>query len=107
MDKPISIGFMITVILFCYFFLVHAEEILINCIPFSVSSAYRTAICKAKRGGFKDTFAEDLLVPVFKVCALLGCFPFCIFIIKSVNWSLVGVFGSSYTLSFSIVGFSR
>ncbi|GJN20778.1 hypothetical protein PR202_gb08196 [Eleusine coracana subsp. coracana] len=25
-----------------------------------------TAICKAKRGGFKDTFAEDLLVPVFK-----------------------------------------
>jgi hypothetical protein len=83
------------------------EEILINCIPFSVSSAYRTAICKAKRGGFKDTFAEDLLVPVFKVYALLGCFPFCIFIIKSVNWSPVGVFGSSYTLSFSIVGFSR
>lgn len=35
---------------------------------FCVFSAYRTAICKAKRGGFKDTFAEDLLVPVFKVC---------------------------------------
>jgi len=31
-----------------------------------IVAAYRTAICKAKRGGFKDTFAEDLLVPVFK-----------------------------------------
>ncbi|KAF7057362.1 hypothetical protein CFC21_064658, partial [Triticum aestivum] len=28
--------------------------------------AYRTAICKAKRGSFKDTLPEDLLVPVFK-----------------------------------------
>ncbi|RLN41440.1 3-ketoacyl-CoA thiolase 2, peroxisomal-like [Panicum miliaceum] len=31
-----------------------------------IVAAYRTAICKAKRGGFKDTFAEDLLVPVLK-----------------------------------------
>jgi len=31
-----------------------------------IVAAYRTAICKAKRGGFKDTLAEDLLVPVFK-----------------------------------------
>lgn len=30
-------------------------------------SAYRTAICKAKRGGFKDTLPEDLLAPVLKV----------------------------------------
>ncbi|EEC67095.1 hypothetical protein OsI_33888 [Oryza sativa Indica Group] len=31
-----------------------------------IVAAYRTAICKSKRGGFKDTPAEDLLVPVFK-----------------------------------------
>ncbi|CAM0956911.1 unnamed protein product [Alopecurus aequalis] len=31
-----------------------------------IVAAYRTAICKAKRGGFKDTLPEDLLVPVFK-----------------------------------------
>lgn len=30
--------------------------------------AHRTAICKAKRGGFKDTYADDLLAPVLKVC---------------------------------------
>ncbi|XBI50192.1 hypothetical protein VPH35_113637 [Triticum aestivum] len=29
-------------------------------------SAYRTPICKAKRGGFKDTYPEDLLTPVLK-----------------------------------------
>lgn len=33
--------------------------------------AYRTAICKAKRGGFKDTHPEDLLAPVLKVSYLL------------------------------------
>ncbi|XP_020201150.1 3-ketoacyl-CoA thiolase 2, peroxisomal [Aegilops tauschii subsp. strangulata] len=31
-----------------------------------IVAAYRTAICKAKRGSFKDTLPEDLLVPVFK-----------------------------------------
>ncbi|KAJ0966585.1 hypothetical protein J5N97_023502 [Dioscorea zingiberensis] len=31
-----------------------------------IVAAYRTPICKAKRGGFKDTFPEDLLTPVFK-----------------------------------------
>ncbi|KAJ4784448.1 peroxisomal 3-ketoacyl-CoA thiolase 3 [Rhynchospora pubera] len=31
-----------------------------------IVAAYRTAICKAKRGGFKDTLPEDLLAPVFK-----------------------------------------
>lgn len=30
-------------------------------------SAYRTAICKAKRGGFKDTLPDDLLGTVLKV----------------------------------------
>lgn len=30
-------------------------------------SAFRTPICRAKRGGFKDTFPEDLLAPVLKV----------------------------------------
>jgi acetyl-CoA acyltransferase 1 len=29
-------------------------------------SAYRTPICKAKRGGFKDTYPEDLLTVVLK-----------------------------------------
>ncbi|XP_057813990.1 3-ketoacyl-CoA thiolase 2, peroxisomal [Cryptomeria japonica] len=31
-----------------------------------IVAAYRTPICKAKRGGFKDTFPEDLLAPVLK-----------------------------------------
>jgi acetyl-CoA acyltransferase 1 len=30
--------------------------------------AYRTPPCKSKRGGFKDTHADDLLAPVLKVC---------------------------------------
>ena len=29
-----------------------------------IVAAYRSAICKAKRGGFKDTYVEDLLAPV-------------------------------------------
>ncbi|ONM16727.1 3-ketoacyl-CoA thiolase 2 peroxisomal [Zea mays] len=32
-----------------------------------VITAYRTPICKAKRGGFKDTYLEDLLTVVLKV----------------------------------------
>ncbi|KAA8543465.1 hypothetical protein F0562_021040 [Nyssa sinensis] len=31
-----------------------------------VVAAYRTAICKSKRGGFKDTLPDDLLAPVLK-----------------------------------------
>ncbi|XP_004290230.1 PREDICTED: 3-ketoacyl-CoA thiolase 2, peroxisomal-like [Fragaria vesca subsp. vesca] len=31
-----------------------------------IVAAYRTAVCKAKRGGFKDTLADDLLAPVLK-----------------------------------------
>lgn len=31
-----------------------------------IVAACRTAICKAKRGGFKDTHADDLLAPVLK-----------------------------------------
>ncbi|XP_072972106.1 3-ketoacyl-CoA thiolase 2, peroxisomal-like [Typha angustifolia] len=31
-----------------------------------VVAAYRTPICKAKRGGFKDTYPEDLLATVLK-----------------------------------------
>ncbi|KAJ3672159.1 hypothetical protein LUZ60_006880 [Juncus effusus] len=31
-----------------------------------IVAAYRTPICKAKRGGFKDTFPEDLLSTVLK-----------------------------------------
>ncbi|KAK8959998.1 3-ketoacyl-CoA thiolase 2, peroxisomal [Platanthera guangdongensis] len=31
-----------------------------------VVAAYRTPICKAKRGGFKDTHPEDLLATVLK-----------------------------------------
>ena len=34
------------------------------------SSAYRTPICKAKRGSFKDTYPEDLLTVVLKVYCL-------------------------------------
>lgn len=31
-----------------------------------IVAAFRTPICRAKRGGFKDTFPEDLLAPVLK-----------------------------------------
>lgn len=31
-----------------------------------IVAAYRTALCKSKRGGFKDTYPEDLLAPVLK-----------------------------------------
>jgi acetyl-CoA acyltransferase 1 len=31
-----------------------------------IVSALRTPICRARRGGFKDTYIEDLLVPVMK-----------------------------------------
>uniref|UniRef100_A0A0C9SAY4 acetyl-CoA C-acyltransferase n=1 Tax=Wollemia nobilis TaxID=56998 RepID=A0A0C9SAY4_9CONI len=31
-----------------------------------IVAAYRTPICKAKRGGFKDTYPDDLLAPVLK-----------------------------------------
>ncbi|KAK9993205.1 hypothetical protein SO802_022908 [Lithocarpus litseifolius] len=31
-----------------------------------IVAAYRTALCKAKRGGFKDTLPDDLLAPVLK-----------------------------------------
>ncbi|CAI0436746.1 unnamed protein product [Linum tenue] len=31
-----------------------------------IVAAYRTALCKSKRGNFKDTFADDLLAPVLK-----------------------------------------
>ncbi|KAK4778248.1 hypothetical protein SAY87_018435 [Trapa incisa] len=31
-----------------------------------IVAAYRTALCRSKRGGFKDTYADDLLAPVLK-----------------------------------------
>ncbi|CAH9073624.1 unnamed protein product [Cuscuta europaea] len=31
-----------------------------------IVAAYRTAICKSKRGGFKDTLPDDILAPVLK-----------------------------------------
>ncbi|XP_021896968.1 3-ketoacyl-CoA thiolase 2, peroxisomal [Carica papaya] len=31
-----------------------------------IVAAYRTALCKSKRGGFKDTHADDLLAPVLR-----------------------------------------
>ncbi|CAH2080432.1 unnamed protein product [Thlaspi arvense] len=34
-----------------------------------IVAAYRTPICKSKRGGFKDTYPDDLLTPVLKAVA--------------------------------------
>ncbi|KAL5781490.1 hypothetical protein ACOSP7_006519 [Xanthoceras sorbifolium] len=31
-----------------------------------IVAAYRTALCKSKRGGFKDTYPDDLLAPVLR-----------------------------------------
>ncbi|KAI3899717.1 hypothetical protein MKW92_022141 [Papaver armeniacum] len=33
-----------------------------------IVAAYRTALCKSKRGGFKDTLPDDILAPVLRVC---------------------------------------
>lgn len=48
--------------------------LLINCRPlnalvnfFMSCRAFRTALCKSKRGGFKDTLPDDLLATVLKV----------------------------------------
>ena len=40
------------------------HPILIHC------RAHRTALCKSKRGNFKDTYPDDLLAPVLRVCLL-------------------------------------
>lgn len=40
-------------------------------------SAYRTAICRAKRGGFKDTYPDDLLAPVLRVRSVALSFLTC------------------------------
>ncbi|KAF3508470.1 hypothetical protein F2Q69_00001553 [Brassica cretica] len=34
--------------------------------PLQQKSAHRTALCKAKRGNFKDTYPDDLLAPVLR-----------------------------------------
>lgn len=49
---------LVYIALFCYF----TKLILVH-----HGSAYRTPICKSKRGGFKDTYPEDLLATVLKV----------------------------------------
>ncbi|GJW28233.1 3-ketoacyl-CoA thiolase 2, peroxisomal [Tanacetum coccineum] len=33
-----------------------------------VVTAYRTPLCKSKRGGLKDTYPDDILAPVLKAC---------------------------------------
>lgn len=33
--------------------------------------AHRTPLCKSKRGNFKDTYPDDLLAPVLRVCRYL------------------------------------
>lgn len=43
-----------------------------------LSRAYRTAICKSKRGGFKDTYADDLLAPVLKASFSPSTLNFCL-----------------------------
>ncbi|KAI8003678.1 3-ketoacyl-CoA thiolase 2, peroxisomal [Camellia lanceoleosa] len=45
---------------------VYGDDIVIVFVLFTLYSAYRTALCKSKRGGFKDTFPDDLLTPVLK-----------------------------------------
>ena len=46
--------------------------------------ACRTAICKAKRGGFKDTLADDLLAPVLKV----RCFWFLYSVVFEIRFAV-------------------
>ncbi|KAF5944271.1 hypothetical protein HYC85_018348 [Camellia sinensis] len=38
-------------------------------LPVKHILAYRTALCKSKRGGFKDTYPDDLLAPVLRAVA--------------------------------------
>lgn len=39
----------------------HADDIVITC-------ALRTPLTKARKGGLKDTLADDLLISILKVC---------------------------------------
>lgn len=39
----------------------YCENLFVYC------SAYRTPLCKAKKGGFKDTYPDDILAAVLKV----------------------------------------
>lgn len=49
-------------------------------------SAFRTPICRAKRGGFKDTFPDDLLAPVLKVqCSSSYLFKFSQILLRSTS----------------------
>ena len=68
---------------------------------FHVFSAYRTAICKAKRGSFKDTLPEDLLVPVFKVSV---CYLVSLLQPKQQFSEVVALVSSSFPLPISGFG---
>ncbi|PRQ24907.1 putative thiolase [Rosa chinensis] len=50
-----------------YFDNVYTFPVLNIALKIMLNRAYRTAIYKAKRGGFKDTLVDDLLAPVLKV----------------------------------------
>lgn len=43
----------------------------------TLNRAQRTALCKAKRGSFKDTYPDELLAPVLRVCLSLSSILFC------------------------------
>lgn len=36
-----------------------------------ITMAIRSPLCKAKKGGFKDARTDELMLEIFKVCALL------------------------------------
>lgn len=43
-------------------------QVLISLYSPFLHSAYRSPLCKSKRGGLKDTYPDDILAPVLKVC---------------------------------------
>ncbi|KAG6426798.1 hypothetical protein SASPL_111032 [Salvia splendens] len=49
------------------------EQLLLEMTLLLLRDAYRTAICKAKRGGFKDTLPDDLLATVLKFDYRIRC----------------------------------
>lgn len=54
-------------------FLVSLERYFLRFSAFNLCRAYRTPLCKSKRGGFKDTYPDDLLAPVLRVRLNLPC----------------------------------
>lgn len=79
MGQSVRLSNIACMILLYFWYVVDKLFLSIGCCLYicinSSYRAYRTPICKAKRGGFKDTHPDDLLAAVLKV-GMPFCFNF-------------------------------